>query len=134
MSVLGADERSLVSRIPIRKIVSVPTTMIMFVFSVLLKKAYRAGMRLGNVIHKITKTPIMEAINASWFLVCLLMMPNKNRPSMPAAKIPESCHHTSKMLLTPIMAMPVPMPKMPNTTVAICSMFKVWRSLISGFI
>lgn len=50
---------------PVKKTVNVPITIIIFVFKVFLSDLYSIGMKLENVIHKITKTPTEVAIIAS---------------------------------------------------------------------
>ena len=72
-----------------------------------------------------TKRPMINAIMASAFLVWLLTSPRRKRPSMPAAKMPESCHQVSSMLLTPIIPMPVTIARMPMIKVDLNNMWRV---------
>jgi hypothetical protein len=106
---------------PARKIVSVPTTITMFLCKGFLRNSYFAGMYDENVIHKITIIPISVAVNASALFVRLLIIPSKNNPSIPPAKMPDSSHQMSSKLFTPIIAIPVINPNSPNTIVAACS-------------
>ena len=54
---------------------------------------------------------------ATVFPALLLIIPNKNKPSIPPAKIPASCHQRSRILFTPIIIMPVIIAKTPMAAV-----------------
>jgi len=104
---------------PTRKIVIVPITIIMLSCNGLLRNEYFSGNKDEKVIQRIATAPIIVAVRASMFLLVLLTMPKRNKPSTPPANIPDSFHQTSSMLLAPIMAIPVPMPSNPKITVPV---------------
>ncbi len=116
--------------IPTKKIVNVPTTIIILLCRLLFTKLYSLLMLSLNVIHKITNTPIMVAVMAAAFFACRLISPSKNKPSIPPAKMPERFYQVSNKLLAPIIASPALKPIKPNTTVAICRVLNCCLSLM----
>src|SRR5690606_3436660 len=128
----AATYLSLAKAVPTHEMISVPTTIIILACSGYLRKAYSLGSKYENVIQRMAITPATVATMASLLFAFLLMMPKRNSPSMPPAKIPESCHHTSRILVTPIMAIPVKMPNIPKTAVAINSTRRVCLFVLSG--
>jgi hypothetical protein len=64
----------------------------MFLCNGFRRNSYFAGKYVEKVIHKMTTIPINVAVKASGLFVRLLIIPNKNNPSMAPAKMPESAH------------------------------------------
>ena len=69
--------------------------------------------------QKITMTPKVTPVAAAAFPALFTMSQSRNRPSMPPAKIPDSCHQISRIFLVLLVrSRAVLVPIMPQTMVA----------------